>query len=407
MSIKLKLKPQVASSFKFIDLFCGIGGFHSALRQLDGKCVFACDIDSKCRDIYALNYGMMPYGDITQIDFNTIPPHDILTGGFPCQSFSSAGNKRGMTDPRGNLFNYIIQILTVCRPKIAILENVKHIKSISGGTVYRYIYDLLNKSGYNVFDVELSPDNIGVPQNRPRIIFIVIRSDIWTQQIEDDIKHELDLNIIKYKSRTINVLETLPVDIKYKISLELKNAFIMWDELLSITQDLISPIIPAYFKLTPSITNTDNKNSYILKNNKFYNRNKQVLDIWCEKHQVQLSLRYNKLEWTTGQLNANDSIFNYYIQLRPSGVRVKSTHRFPALVAMVQIPILGKEQRYLTPRECANLQSFPQTMNFGSQSDGVTYKQLGNSVNVDVIKIVAESYATFFQLMFSSALLHC
>ena len=93
--------------------------------------------------------------------------------------------------------------------------------------------------------------------------------------------------------------------------------------------------------------------------------------------------------------------------MRPSGVRVKSTHRFPALVAMVQIPILGKEQRYLTPRECANLQSFPQTMNFGSQSDGVTYKQLGNSVNVDVIKIVAESYATFFQLMFSSALLHC
>ena len=84
-------------SFKFIDLFCGIGGFHQAMESFGGACVFACDIDENCRKTYEINYGIVPAGDITKIDAADIPAHDVLCGGFPCQAFSKAGNKASFT----------------------------------------------------------------------------------------------------------------------------------------------------------------------------------------------------------------------------------------------------------------------------------------------------------------------
>ena len=91
--------------FKFIDLFCGIGGFHQALSDLGGECVFASDIDKHCQDVYERNYGLRPVGDITKVDAADIPEFDVLCGGFPCQSFSLAGKQLGFDDPtRGVLF---------------------------------------------------------------------------------------------------------------------------------------------------------------------------------------------------------------------------------------------------------------------------------------------------------------
>jgi len=100
------LNNETPNSFRFIDLFCGIGGFHQAMNKMDpnSNCVFACDIDEKCRETYEQNYGLKPHGDITKIDVNQIPPFDILCGGFPCQSFSKAGNQAGFDDKRGQLF---------------------------------------------------------------------------------------------------------------------------------------------------------------------------------------------------------------------------------------------------------------------------------------------------------------
>ena len=115
-------------SFKFIDLFCGIGGFHQAMKSLGGVCVFASDIDEDCRKTYEANYGIAPVGDITKIDAADIPAHDVLCGGFPCQAFSKAGNRLGFDDPtKGTLFFDICRILEYHHPKYALLENVRNL----------------------------------------------------------------------------------------------------------------------------------------------------------------------------------------------------------------------------------------------------------------------------------------
>jgi len=105
------------NSLKFIDLFCGIGGFHQALKNINGKCVFASDIDEKCRKTYETNYGVKPSGDITKIRVEEIPSFDVLCGGFPCQPFSKAGHQKGFDDDRGNLFFNICDIVKYHKPK--------------------------------------------------------------------------------------------------------------------------------------------------------------------------------------------------------------------------------------------------------------------------------------------------
>ena len=116
--------------FKFIDLFCGIGGFHQGMTAIGGECVFACDRDEDCRKTYFRNYGIMPAGDITGIKASEIPPHDVLCGGFPCQSFSKAGNRLGFEDPtKGTLFFDICRILEYHQPGYALLENVRNLAS--------------------------------------------------------------------------------------------------------------------------------------------------------------------------------------------------------------------------------------------------------------------------------------
>ena len=118
------------TNFTFIDLFCGIGGFHQAMMSLGGKCVFASDIDEDCRKTYEANYGLKPVGDITKIDAKDIPAHDVLCAGFPCQAFSKAGKRLGFEDEtKGTLFFDICRILDYHKPKYALLENVRNLAS--------------------------------------------------------------------------------------------------------------------------------------------------------------------------------------------------------------------------------------------------------------------------------------
>ena len=104
-------------TLKFIDLFCGIGGFHQAFKNINGKCVFACDIDESCRKTYQANYQLNPESDITKVDIAKIPDFDVLCGGFPCQPFSKAGFQKGFDDDRGNLFFYMCDIIKYHKPK--------------------------------------------------------------------------------------------------------------------------------------------------------------------------------------------------------------------------------------------------------------------------------------------------
>ena len=112
---------------KFIDLFCGIGGFHQALKKIGCECVFASDIDENCRKTYENNYGLKPEGDITKIKIEEIPIFDILCAGFPCQPFSKAGFQKGFDDDRGNLFFHICNVVKIHKPKYMILENVRNL----------------------------------------------------------------------------------------------------------------------------------------------------------------------------------------------------------------------------------------------------------------------------------------
>ena len=118
---------------KYIDLFCGIGGFHTALSNLGHECVFASDSDKYCREVYEMNYGIKPNDDVKKIDPEKLEDFDILCAGFPCQPFSNAGKKKTFKDNRGLLFDEIIKIVKVKKPKFLFLENVKHILIVSGG----------------------------------------------------------------------------------------------------------------------------------------------------------------------------------------------------------------------------------------------------------------------------------
>jgi len=134
------------------------------------------------------------------------------------------------------------------------------------------------------------------------------------------------------------------------------------------------------------------RRDYIEKNRPLYEKYKDKWDAWYNKHSELLSKReiYCKLEWQVGPKRGDDSIFNYFIQLRQSGIRVRRAQYFPTLVAISQIPIYGKQRRYITPRECLKLQSFPEDF-LASGDHQATYKQAGNAVNVQNAKNVMES----------------
>lgn len=162
----------------FIDLFCGIGGFHTAASNLGLQCVFASDIDAEARKAYEANYGLAPHGDITAIKAKDIPDHDLLCAGFPCQPFSIIGSRKGFSDPRGTLFFEIARIIKEKRPKAVLLENVRQLASIEKGETLKSIVLTLEQLGYFVEYRILNALNFGVPQKRERILIVATREDI-------------------------------------------------------------------------------------------------------------------------------------------------------------------------------------------------------------------------------------
>ena len=157
---------------KFIDLFAGIGGFHTAFSNLGAKCVFASDIDEECRKTYKTNYKMEVQGDVAQINEKEVPDHDILCAGFPYQPFSICGKQKGFCDERGNLFFEILRIIKEKSPKVVFLENVRHLKDHDKGNTLKTIILELEKVGYKISWKVLNAKDFGTAQNRERIIII-------------------------------------------------------------------------------------------------------------------------------------------------------------------------------------------------------------------------------------------
>jgi len=170
---------------KFIDLFCGIGGFRQAMDEacrendLILDCVFSSDIDLACQFTYEENFGDRPFGDITKIDEEDIPDHDILFAGFPCQPFSIIGQRQGFNDIRGTLFFDIARILKHKRPTAFVLENVKQLVGHDKGKTLKTIIKTLQELGYYVQYAILNALDYGLPQKRERVIIVGHREPIF------------------------------------------------------------------------------------------------------------------------------------------------------------------------------------------------------------------------------------
>lgn len=186
-------------TYKFIDLFCGIGSFHYSFDKLGWKCVLASDIDETVHPVYEKNYGMKPVGDIYDIDPNDIPEYDILCGGFPCQPFSNAGKHGGFDDKRGVLFLEIIRLMEAAKPKIAVLENVSALKSHDKGKTFKIICEKIEEQGYTVHHKVLKCSDYGLPQMRKRIFMVCVRNDITHNVDIFDLKeYEKDMTMKEY-----------------------------------------------------------------------------------------------------------------------------------------------------------------------------------------------------------------
>ncbi len=382
--------------FTFIDLFCGIGGFHQALTSLGGHCVFASDIDKDCRKTYYKNYGLMPEGDITQIDEKQIPPHDVLCAGFPCQSFSKAGKRLGFSDEtKGTLFFDIIRIVHHHKPQYLLLENVRNLASHDNGNTWNVIKETISAEGYNIINepVIFSPHYIGIPQHRERVYIMCIRKDLGT--IPEFFFNPEHIKPCSIDTILLDDAEIENID-RYKLSDDYIQLIDNWNEFL---KGIVSPLpgFPIWTDRLSPLNPCEDLSQYpkwcenfIRKNNSLYEQNKTFLDTWLKKAHNNPLFKgaKSKLEWQAGKIE-NPDIWETIMQFRPSGLRVKPGTYFPALVAITQTSIVGKKKRYLTPRECARLQSFPDTFEC-DEKQSQAYKQFGNAVNVECVKLFAK-----------------
>ena len=158
--------------FKFIDLFAGIGGIRIPFTELGGKCVFSSEWDTAACRTYTSNFGEVPFGDITKIDADFIPSHDVLLAGFPCQAFSIMGKMRGFEDTRGTMFFEVARILKHHHPKAILLENVKQLVGHDKGRTFKVILATLAELGYHVKWKVLNALDFGLPQKRERVIIV-------------------------------------------------------------------------------------------------------------------------------------------------------------------------------------------------------------------------------------------
>ena len=206
--------PVQTPDFTFIDLFAGIGGMRLALQKLNGKCVFSSEWDLQAQVTYSTNFGEVPFGDITKINAEDVPKHNVLVAGFPCQAFSIAGFKGGFDDTRGTLFFDVARIIKAQRPDAFLLENVKGLVGHDKGKTLSVILRTLREDlGYYVPDPRvINARDFGVPQNRERIFIVGFKSKaaarrftypeaLKTKKVIADIKEKGEVPVKYYLSK--------------------------------------------------------------------------------------------------------------------------------------------------------------------------------------------------------------
>lgn len=385
--------PPKNPKFTFIDLFAGIGGFRLALQNLGGKCVFTSEWDRKAKHTYKINFGELPFGDITRKDIKCFIPDkfDVLCAGFPCQPFSKGGYQNGFEDTRGTLFFDICEIVNRHKPQFLFLENVANLVTHDNKNTYKSILSHLDQLGY-YFPTKpliLSPDQFGIPILRPRIYIPCVRKDIAkkdpefiknidkqlvnlfkkTQPISsiiDNKNQESDLT--EYELKVLHMWNDFYKNIDLKVI-----GFPVWADFFNYKGDFME--FPAW------------KANFVRKNTDLYIRNKSFIDNWFSKNKnlEWVKPTHRKLEWQAGTFHSD--IFQGLIQFRPSGIRVKRATKFSTLVAMNHRQIIGPLQRKISLEEGKLTQSFPKDYILNPNTSAA-FKQLGNSVNVYVVQII-------------------
>lgn len=180
----INVQKKYLKNMTFIDLFSGLGGFRLALESLGAKCVYSSDSNKAVQQIYKENFGELPAGDITKIDEKTIPNHDILCAGFPCQAFSISGKQKGFEDSRGTLFFDVARIIKEKKPKIVFMENVKNFAKHNNGNTLKVVQTIIEDLGYKFYQKVLNASDYNIPQNRERIYIVCFREDLNIESFE-------------------------------------------------------------------------------------------------------------------------------------------------------------------------------------------------------------------------------
>lgn len=412
---------------KFIDLFAGLGGFHQALADLGHTCVFASEIDNQLVTLYEKNFGIKPHGDIRQIAIESIPDHNILCAGFPCQPFSKAGEQQGFDCPRnGDLFDYVLEIIKYHKPDYLMLENVANIQKHNNGNTWKLIKKELEDAGYTIDAKQLSPHRFGIPQIRERFFIVGSRKGLdhfsWPSEARD--------KVLSIKS----ILDHKPKDARplTQRSIECLTAWQNFIDQIPEDEDVPSPIWSMEFGATypfeettpyamsvkelkkyrgshgqklsklldkevmaalPSYARVNQKQfpkwkiDFIKQNRAFYKKHKAWLDEWIPQI-LQYPSSLQKLEWNCK--GEKRDIWKYLIQFRASGVRVKRPTTSPTLVSMTstQVPIIAWEKRYMTPKECSRLQCMDTLSNL-PDNPTKAFEALGNAVNVNIVESIS------------------
>lgn len=411
-------RPQ--GTFKFIDLFAGIGGFHAALHGMGGECVYAVEIDPAAAAVYRTNWGMDPLGDITK-DANdddvSVPAHDILAAGFPCQPFSKSGAQRGMEETRGTLYWNILKIIQRHHPSIVLLENVRNLAGPRHTHEWDVIIQTLRAEGYRVssqpaiFSPHLLPPRLGGrPQVRERVFITAtwLGADAALGDLTADpaVKNEPEEG---WEPSRWELERDLPLDDDHHapgcdLSQSERRWIEAWDEFVRLMRiELRGKRLPGFplwgdeWRLPADVRIDGNtpswKATYLRKNADFYLEHRLLIDEWAARwhfYSDDFPPSRRKLEW---QAQDTERLWDCVLHFRPSGIRAKASTYVPALVAITQTSVVGSRERRLSPREAARLQGLPEAFDFGEQPTAATYRQLGNGVSVGAVWHVLKAHA--------------